>query len=312
MELRPGTPLLVVLGVVVAACTGAAARPGPEAWGAAGSSFRDCADCPEMVVVPSGSFLMGSPAAEAGRFEEEGPQHTVTLARTFALSAAPITRAEYERFARSTARAEPDSCTSMGADGNWVATPGLSWRSPGYEQSGEHPVVCVSWHDAEAYAVWLAGRTGQRYRLPTESEAEYAARAGASSTFPWGESAAEICAHANSFDAAGRRLHPDWGGAECDDGHAYTAPVRAFPANAFGLYGTTGNVFQWTADCWVEGGYAGAPADGAARSTGECVARVIRGGSWLNSARGLRAAMRDRDPPAGRYTNIGIRVAREP
>ena len=255
-----------------------------------------------MIVVPAGRFLMGSPSTEAGRFEEE-PQHEVSIPE-FAVSRAPLTRAEYERFVRATDRPEPDRCASMSDEGKWVRTAGLSWKNPGFEQTADHPVVCVSWDDATDYARWLSDRSGHVYRLVTEAEFEYVARAGSETAFPWGPSASDICAHANSFDATARRGHPDWPAANCDDGYAMTSPVEAFPANAFGLHDATGNVFQWTADCFVEGGYSAAPV------SGECAQRVIRGGSWLNGWRGLRAAMRDRDPPQGRYTNIGIRVAR--
>jgi formylglycine-generating enzyme required for sulfatase activity len=276
-----------------------------------GAQFQDCSnDCPLMIVIPAGRFLMGSPPAEAGRFDDEGPQHDVTIAQPLAVSRAPITRSEYERFVRASHRQDSDGCASMDNDGRWVKTTGLSWRKPGFQQTGDHPVICVSWDDALAYAQWLSARSGHAYRLLSEAEFEYVARAGATTAFPWGASAQDICTHANSFDAAARRDHPDWPGADCDDGHAATSPANAFPANGFGLYGTTGNVFQWTADCFVEGGYSDAAAAESKGQATTCAQRVIRGGSWLNGWRGLRAAMRDRDPPQGRYTNIGIRVAR--
>ena len=264
-----------------------------------------------MVVVEAGSFTMGSPPSEQGRFEDEGPQHRVIIARSFATSRTPITRAQYEAFAQQTGRVITGGCTSMNNEGEWVAAPELSWRAPGFEQAIDHPVVCVSWDDAAAYAAWLSVKTGAHYRLLTESEFEYAARAGATTAYPWGAAVGDVCANGNGFDLAARRAHPDWPSLDCDDGAAYTAPVGAYRTNALNLFGMTGNVFQWTQDCFVEGGYAGAPADGSPRQIDGCVARVIRGGSWLNGARGLRAAMRDRDRQQDRYTNIGIRVARD-
>lgn len=262
-----------------------------------------------MVTVPAGVFVMGAPPAEAGRFDEEGPTREVRIA-AFALSEAPITRAQYAAFVDSTGRRDASDCSAMTEAGEWRATPGLNWRNPGFEQSDDDPVVCVSWNDAQAYAAWLSARTASTYRLPTEAEFEYAARAGARTAFPWGaEAGGDVCTRANGFDLSAKRGHPDWASFECDDGYAHTAPVRAFPANAFGLYGMTGNVFQWTQDCFHDS-YAGAPADGSAWVSAPCEARVIRGGSWLNSARGLRAAMRDRDRQQDRYANIGIRVAR--
>lgn len=287
---------------LLGACA-APARPAVDA-------FADCSDCPEMVVAPAGAFVMGAPDDENGRFDEEGPTREVRVA-AFALSRTPITRSQYAAFARATGRPNPPDCSSMTDAGEWRATPGLSWRNPGFEQGDDHPVVCVSWDDAHAYASWLSARTGRAYRLPSEAEFEYAARAGAATTFPWGAEPGDVCAHANGFDLAARREHPDWPGLDCDDGYPHTAPATSHPANVFGLYGMTGNVFQWTEDCFHDS-YAGAPRDGAPWVTEHCATRVIRGGSWLNSARGLRAAMRDRDRPQDRYTNIGIRVARTP
>ena len=265
-----------------------------------------------MVVIPPGSFVMGSPLSEPGRFEDEGPEHTVTIARQFAVSTTPVTRAQYEFFVHATSRTDSSGCAEMNAEGNWVKNPSLGWANPGFEQTPEHPVVCVSWDEGQAYAAWLTEKTGRPYRLLSEAEFEYVARAGSTTAFAWGPSEAGMCSSANGFDASAGKAHPDWPAAACDDGHVFTAPVRAFPANAFGVYGAVGNVFQWTEDCFLEGGYAGAPTDGSARSTEDCAPRVIRGGSWLNSARGLRVAMRDRDLRADRYTNVGLRVALSP
>lgn len=306
------TRAYVVLIHLFVSVASAVACSRSESQRAAGSLLRDCAECPEMLSIAPGAFVIGSPVSEAGRFEDEGPQHRVTVAYPFAVARAPITRAQYDMFVRTTRRRDPSGCASMGADGRWANTPGLSWHNPGFDQTAEHPVVCVSWDDARAYARWLRERTGRGYRLLSEAEYEYIARAGSTTAFAWGTSDQEMCAHANGFDASAGRAHPDWPAAACDDGSVYTAPVRAFPANAFGVYGAVGNVFQWTEDCFVDGGYAGAPTDGSARIVEGCELRVIRGGSWLNSPRGLRAAMRDRDRHGDRYTNVGFRVARGP
>jgi formylglycine-generating enzyme required for sulfatase activity len=270
--------------------------------------FRDCADCPEMVIVPPGEFTMGSPAAEEGRFDDEGPQHRVTIAKPFAVSKYPVTRAAYAAFAKEK-DPQAEGCMAM-TDEGWKEDKALGWRSPGFAQDDDHPVVCISWNAAQAYVKWLSVLTDHQYRFLSEAEFEYAARAGATTPYPWGDDASEACKHANGFDLSAKRGHPDWASMECDDGYAQTSPVGAFPANAFGLYGMTGNVFQWTEDCFAEG-YDGAPDDGSARTGGDCNIRVIRGGSWLNSAKGLRPALRDRDPATGAYTNIGIRLARD-
>jgi formylglycine-generating enzyme required for sulfatase activity len=165
--------------------------------------------------------------------------------------------------------------------------------------------------DAIAYVAWLSTRTGKDYGLLTEAEFEYAARAGSPTRYWWGEESGNTtCTFANGFDLAAKRLRPDWASIGCDDRYALTSPVRTFPANRFGLFDMAGNVFSWVQDCYVEG-YAGAPADGSARVEANCPVRAIRGGSWLNSEKGLRAALRDRDPPQGRYQNLGFRVARD-
>lgn len=303
----PNPWLAFRVGLAASACAiaGACSSARIEALG---EPFRDCADCPAMMMVPAGEFVMGAPGDEEGRFEEEGPTHRVRIAG-FAVGLTPVTRHEYGIFVRATGRGHAPGCNAMSDAGEWTTERGLTWRSPGFEQADDHPVVCVSWDDAQAYVRWLSERAGRSYRLLSESEFEYAARAGTTTTFPWGVRTGEACDYANGFDASAKRLHPDWPAFACDDGYAHTSPVEAFPANAFGLRVMTGNVYQWVQDCF-EDSYAGAPADGAAWARPPCKARVIRGGSWLNGARGLRAAMRDRDPQAGRYTNIGIRVAR--
>ena len=308
---RTGTRYLFVAPLLVCSFSMlACARSGT--WGAAGSLLRDCVECPELIVVPPGSGVMGSPLSETGRFEDEGPQHAVTLDRPFAVSRTPVTRAQFEIFVRATQRTDPTGCASVSAEGQWDKTSGLSWCNPGFDQTAEHPVVCVSWEDSQAYATWLSKRTGRTYRLLSEAEYEYMARAGSTTVFAWGASDQDLCAHANGFDASARRAHPDWPAAACDDGFPFTAPVCAFPANAFGVCDAVGNVFQWTEDCFLTGGYAGAPTDGSPRTAEGCELRAIRGGSWLNSSRGLRVAMRDRDRQGDAYTNVGFRIAREP
>ena len=122
-----------------------------------------------MLVIPPGSFVMGSPPSEAGRFEDEGPEHTVTITHPFAVSTTPITLAQYEVFVRATGRNDSSGCSSMNAEGNWVRTPGLSWKNPGFDQTPEHPVVCVSWEDGRTYAAWLTEKSGHNYRLLSEA-----------------------------------------------------------------------------------------------------------------------------------------------
>jgi formylglycine-generating enzyme required for sulfatase activity len=159
----------------------------------AGQIFRDCDQCPEMVVVPAGNFMMGSPKTEVGRFDPEGPQHPVTIATSFALGKYEVTVAEFKDFVQVTgyqteAERNPDQGLAVWDEkkDKWVWSKGQSWRSPGFAQDDRHPVVGVSWNDAQAYVEWLAKRTGQAYRLPSEAEWEYAARAGTTTARFWG------------------------------------------------------------------------------------------------------------------------------
>lgn len=254
---------------------------------------------------------MGSPPTESGRFDDEGPVHEVAIARPLAVMRAPVTVAQFERFASATALSPRGDCNVWNEKGDWHKVEARNWRDPGFLQKDNHPVVCISWDEGQAFANWLSARTGRRYRFLSEAEFEYVARAGTSLAYPWGADGERFCAYGNGFDQTAARGHADWEAPACDDGFAFTAPVDRFPPNKFGLFGMTGNAFQWVEDCFVPGGYAGAPADGGARQASPCKARAIRGGSWANGPRGLRLAMRDRDPQDSRYANISIRLVRE-
>ena len=275
-----------------------------------GDRFRDCPECPEMVVVPGGSYLMGSPSYEQGRHEHEGPVHEVTIAVPFAIGVYEVTVAEFGRFVDEAGYSAGSSCWTF-EGGEVAARADRSWRNPGFGQGGRHPVVCVIWNDAQAYAAWLSRETGEEYRLPSESEWEYAARARTSTARYWGEGEPGQCRHANSGDASFKERYSDrsWPVASCRDGHVHTAPVGSFAANGWGLHDMLGNVWEWTKDCW-NGGYGNAPSDGSAWEYGDCVSRVSRGGSWFNKPSNLRAAVRSRDTAGGRNSNAGFRVAR--
>ena len=269
-----------------------------------GEVFRDCPGCPEMVVVSSGSFEMGSPESEAGRFDDEGPVRQVTMARPFAVGVNEVTRGELARFVSATGRSMRDGCwTYESGEGEWRS--GRHWRSPGFSQTDGHPVVCVGWNDAKAYVRWLSGETGEEYRLPSEAEWEYVARAGTRTARYWGEGGSGQCRYANGADAS---TGFDWR-TGCNDGHARTSPVGSYEANGYGLHDVLGNVWEWTEDCW-NGSYAGAPRDGSAWTSGECGRRVLRGGSWLHEPRFLRSAGRDWGTSDDRSGNLGFRVAR--
>ncbi|WP_158639264.1 formylglycine-generating enzyme family protein [Elioraea rosea] len=267
-----------------------------------------------MVVIPAGRFLMGSPASEAGRESNEGPQRDVTLRSPLAVGRYPVTVAQYRAFAQATGRGDGGSCW-VWSEGEPEDLPGMSWRNPGFVQAEDHPVVCVSWEDAQAYARWVSGQTGQRYRLLTEAEWEYAARAGTKTRWWWGESEAEQCRHANGADEttlAQLSGASGWTVPPCTDGFAYTSPVGRFLANRFGLHDMVGNVVEWVEDCYRHS-YVGASADASqANTTTGCGSRIARGGSWLSGPQTLRSAIRDGVPASIRMNYGGFRLARAP
>lgn len=269
--------------------------------------FRECADCPIMIAIPAGAFTMGSPESEPGRFDSEGPQHVVSL-RAFALGKYDITSEQFLNFLKDTGY-QPLPCDRL---------LNLTWHSPGngiahppYVGEPPHwPAVCLNSNDAQAYISWLNRKVREArpglvngpgpYRLPSEAEWEYAARAGTTTARWWGEELGK--AHANCNGC----------GSSVD--YRYLADVDSFAPNPFGLFGMLGNAWQWTADCWHDS-YAGAPSDGSAWMSGDCSRHVIRGGSWDNLPVFVRSAARSGSKGDGReydYSSLaGFRVARD-
>lgn len=275
----------------------------------AGAIFRDCPDCPEMVVIPAGSFDMGSPDSEKERDDDEGPVHRVNVA-AFALSKTEITRGQFAAFVKKTKYDAGDKCWTF-ADGKFQEREG-DWRKPGYLQDDKHPVTCVSWNDAHAYAKWMSSKTAKQYRLPTEAEWEYAARGNTTSSRYWGDNPDEACKYGNVTDITAKEQIPgslSWLAHNCTDGFAYTAPVGSFNANAFKLKDMLGNVWEWTEDSY-HASYAGAPVDGSAWQ-GEDAKHALRGGSWNSDPQNVRAAVRYSNKPALRFSIFGFRLARQ-
>ncbi|WP_166664580.1 formylglycine-generating enzyme family protein [Candidatus Thiosymbion oneisti] len=272
---------------------------------------------PQMVLIESGRFRMGSPAEEEGRSSDEGPRHPVAVVRPFALARCETTVGEFGRFVAETGYrtdAERDGdCYTVNADGSgFQQREDASWRNPGFAQSDDHPVVCVSFNDARVYARWLSLRTGAAYRLPTEAEWEYAARAGTNAGRFWGDDPDASCVYSNGADQAAKARFPDWTIADCDDGAEFTAPAGRYQRNPFGLSDILGNVWEWVEDCWHEG-YTGAPTDGSAwreAGGGDCARRVLRGGGWNFFPRWLRSASRNGGTADEAGDFVGIRLAR--
>jgi formylglycine-generating enzyme required for sulfatase activity/class 3 adenylate cyclase len=278
------------------------------------TKFRDCPQCPEMVLIPPGSFTMGASQSEIDRYAFPSgmrlPLHPVRIARQFALGEYLLTRKQYAAFVAETGR---------GGSGCWATAsdmPSLrfdvarTWRDPGFAQADDHPVVCVNWYDAIAYVGWLSKKTGQYYRLPTEAEWEYAGRAEGVTGRYFGN--ASICEFANVRDRSKKVLYS--AGQffnECDGGFFNTSPVGSFPPNGFGLYDMIGNVWELVEDCW-KFSYVGAPSDGTAREAEPCRARVRRGASWNSTERYLYSVVtRSADDPELRRENGGFRIARD-
>lgn len=321
--MNPRSILMVpALAAAAAACSADAggtrsARRAPPA----AVDDLDCSGCPHMAVVPAGSFVMGSPDDEPGRYNNEGPRRSLAIA-SFAIATHEVTRAEYAAFVADTRRPDTPGCKTMGdgsrSDATWDPT--ASWRQPSFDQADNHPAVCISWQDASDYAAWLARRTGRPYRLPSEAEWEYAARAGSTTAYYWGDRSDLGCAYANGGDAGLVRALPRWpeaiaeairqgeSGAElvaCDDGAGFTAAVGSYRPNAFGLHDMLGNAWEWVADC----ARPALPDDSRPYSDATCAMRRARGGCWNDYPRDFRSARRSAATPDDRWSANGFRLA---
>jgi formylglycine-generating enzyme required for sulfatase activity len=242
--------------------------------------FKDCPSCPEMVVIPAGTFTMGSPASEPARSSYEA-QVRVTISATFAVGRYAVMFDEWD------ACVADGGCNDRPDDQRWGR--------------GRRPVINVNWDNAKSYAAWLSLKTGKSYRLLAEAEREYVTRAGTTTPFWWGSS---ITPEQANYDG-----YYTYGGGSKGEYRQRTVPVDSFEANPWGLYNVHGNVWEWTEDCWNESN-TGNPGDGSARTTGDCTRRVVRGGSWVGDPHLLRSAYRSRTATVRRYVDWGFRVAR--
>ncbi len=276
---------LISLALLVPAASARYRQAAPES--AAARNFRDCPLCPEMVTVPAGEFLMGSPESERGRGKDEGPQHKVTFAKPFAAGKYEVTFAEWD------ACAAEGGCTQKPSDEGWGR--------------GRHPVINVSWQDATEFTAWLSKKTGKPYRLLSEAEWEYAARGvtkAADPSTPFSTGAVINYKQAN-YDA-----NFTYNGSPPGQYRQRTVDVGSLPHNAFGLYEMHGNVWEWVQDCY-EPSYEGAPDHGSAVLAKKCSLRILRGGAWNYYPKLLRSAYRYATAPEVRLNNAGFRVARD-
>ncbi|WP_277964327.1 dihydropyoverdine dehydrogenase [Pseudomonas sp. RIT-To-2] len=267
-------------------CTAAAAENKP------GSLIQECKDCPQMVIIPAGSFVMGTPDDELARQDDENPLHTVTFAKPFAISRYQVTAGEFNAYIKA-------SGVVIGSGdkrpGRWCEA-----GKPSYAQGPRQPAVCVDYAEVQAYTRWLSAKTGHTYRMVSEAEREYTARAGSTGAFPFPfdkEGEYQISKHANVYGPA--------------DGYSYSSPVGSYAPNAFGMYDMHGNVYEWVADCWHTD-YVGAPTDGSAWiDDPQCEVAQIRGNDWGEPAVFSRSGNRNDRKKFVRGDWLGFRVARD-
>jgi len=265
----------------------------------------------DMVRIPAGEFWMGSDDSDKDAEADEKPKHKVKV-RAFNLAKYEVTRGQYAAFVKDTGHTSGPSCWTYN-NGSWGEQSGADWRKPGFDQNDKHPTVCISLTDALAYIEWLNGKTGQVFRLPTEAEWEYAARAGTTTTRYWGDNPDDACQYANVADQTTKRDVPGWSSSwtihNCTDGYAYTAPVGSFKPNDFQLYDMLGNAWEWTCSAYQDK-YSG--GEKKCLSNNDATdRRAVRGGSWFNLPLYLRSANRDWNAPTVRYDGFGFRLAQD-
>jgi len=251
-----------------------------------GDNFRDCEECPAMVVVPAGEFMMGSPPSEPGRESNEVPQHKVTISKPFAAGMYEVTWDDWEYCVKD-GGCDGSGPENSGGDQGWG--------------KGKRPVGEISFQDTQDYPRWLTGKTGKQYRLLSEAEWEYVARAGTTTPFNTGE---QITSSQANFEG-----NYTYNGSEKGIFRNKSTPAGSFPPNAFGLYDVHGNLWEWVQDCWHES-YVGAPPDGSAWETDDCPERTVRSGSFDNGPVNMRSAARGENIITDRTDGVGFRIGR--
>src|SRR5215467_759965 len=285
--------------------TGPRHVPGEQQLG-----FQDCETCPEMIVLPAGEFLMGSPASELGHLDVEGLPRRVVIPRRIAIGRFEVTVDQMSAFMTETGMSIGGSCRRLvnpeRSPPTWSG-PEASLENPGFETTGSHPAVCISWHEAQSYVAWLQRRTGKPYRLPTEAEWEYAARAGTTTRYSFGSEESALCDYAHFADLGSQFGWRD--GCRSESAAYGAAPVGSLKPNQWGLFDMHGNVWEWVEDCWTPNPLE-IPVDGSAFTRpGNCEIAVMRGGSFSSSSLMVRSAIRSPMRTAQHYFNTGLRVA---
>jgi formylglycine-generating enzyme required for sulfatase activity len=305
-----------LLGLVILSLVAIAAMAdGPMTQVGQLDHFRDCDGCSEMVVLPSGKYMMGATKAEfegqdkySYMYIDETPRHEEPI-NSFAIAKFNVTRKQFAIFARETGF-QGKGCEIFNGKA-WITDASAGWQNPGFRQTDNDPVVCVSWDDAQKYIGWLNSKlhktTETAYRLPTEAEWEYAARAGTVTAAYWRNNPQDQCKYENARDESARFLDPAADHASCTDGYIYTAPVGTFKPNPWGLYDMLGNAEQWVEDC-VMVGYGGPPNLSSAQDS--CKSRALRGTSWAGIPFAVRSASRAGMAVSTRESNYGFRLAR--
>ncbi len=297
---------LIILGFVSA--TSAIS----SAMAADAKAVRDCADCPEMVVIPPVTFQMGRDDGEPERYE--GPVRTVTIKHRFSIGKYEVTIGDFQKFVTATGFQTRPGC--MLWDGTSAKfDPTATWDNPKLpgNQTPQWPIVCVSWYEAKAYTDWLSKISKRPYRLLSEAEWEYVASEGKGQLYPWGPTPDGGCATANMYDQSGVRagLNRTVRAVQCDDGQPYVADVGSRAVNAFGVHDIIGNIWEWIEDCY-EMPYPAEGLDGRPVVTQpECFRHGNRGGSWTSDSARHRVTFRGRDPGFMKSQSFGIRVARD-
>ena len=276
--------------------------------------FKDCDVCPDMVALPAGEFTMGSPEDDDGRVRAEGPPRRVVITRPFAIGRFEVTVDQFAAFVGDTGTEVSKSTNPCRViigfhldPPHWTASPEASFRHPGFDVTGSHPAGCVSWYDAQAYVAWLKRRTGKEYRLPTEVEWEYAARAGTTTSYSFGNDDRLLCDYARFADLGSLYAWRD----TCRSDTTTDGPIQVgkLKPNAWGIFDMQGNVAEWVEDCWTSN-WAEIPTDGSAFARpGNCEMGVVRGGGWISNSRRLRPAYRTKVRTPMQAQFLGFRVA---